>query len=198
MEEYSNGVIIFISALIPTLISLWLNERVKGSVKNSFDEKLAQFQIDLNHLKSKENFKFTKLHEKRLEVLQQTYQHININLALLETYLKPLKFVPKDELVDFEKKQGEEFIAAHQEFLKYFEYNSIYFDEETEAILKNFFDESALVFISYDKNFAKVSVNTGTDKVKIKNSTLPHLSIAEDLYPIKKEIQKKFRELLGE
>jgi hypothetical protein len=68
-----------IYSLVPTIISLYLTERVKGKVKNDFDKKLeivkmkhtleiTKFQAEITSLKTKENFKFTKLHEKRLTV----------------------------------------------------------------------------------------------------------------------------------
>lgn len=58
---------------ISSLFTLYITERIKNKIKNSFDVKLeevkminskelSQFQTELNHLK------FTKLHEKRFEV----------------------------------------------------------------------------------------------------------------------------------
>lgn len=40
MDGYIIIVVGFVCSLIPTLITLWLNEKVKGNVKSSFDEKL--------------------------------------------------------------------------------------------------------------------------------------------------------------
>ena len=83
MELYDYILEIFKNSIIPVLIALYLTEKVKGNVKNSFDKKLedlknrhsleiSKFQTELNSLKAKENFKFTKLHEKRLIVLEKT------------------------------------------------------------------------------------------------------------------------------
>jgi hypothetical protein len=87
MEQYNYILEIFKNSIIPVLITLYLTEKVKGSVRNSFDKKLedvkkehtieiSRFQTELTHLKSKDNFKFTKLHEKRLIVLEKTYMYI--------------------------------------------------------------------------------------------------------------------------
>lgn len=68
-------IVLFICSLIPTIITLLITEKVKGSIKNSFDQKLeslkkkhaieiSKVESELNALKIKENFKFTKLHEK--------------------------------------------------------------------------------------------------------------------------------------
>lgn len=199
MEEYSNGLIIFVSALIPTLITLWLNERVKGSVKNSFDEKLAQFQIELNHLKSKENFKFTKLHEKRLEVLQQTFQFLNENLTLLSQYTSPIKFTPKEmEFNESEQLASVKYREAYNAFLNYFNYNVIYFDEDDEKLLRSFFAESADIFNAYDTKQSIIAMGGTPEKQDYMNAATAHKKIPETIYPLKKEIEIKFRKLLGE
>lgn len=71
-----------------TLITLYLTEKIKSNVKSTFDEKLEQlkkdhsiesanFQAEINSLKSKENFKFTKLLEKRFSILEDSYKLLN-------------------------------------------------------------------------------------------------------------------------
>lgn len=61
-------------SLVPTLVTLFLTEKIKAKIKGSVDEKIenikkehsleiSKFQTDLNFLKTRENFKFTKLHE---------------------------------------------------------------------------------------------------------------------------------------
>lgn len=199
MEEYSNGLIIFISALIPTLITLWLNERVKGSVKNSFDEKLAQFKIELNHLKTKENFKFTKLHEKRLVVLEKTYHFIYESLELLKDYVQPFKFIP--EGTTFE--EGERILSAkftdkHLEFHKYFNYNIIYFDDSIENLLNSYFDQMAEIYITYDTDQSNLTENPQPEQGISLNSKQAHTLIHEKLKPLKRQIEINFRKLLGE
>lgn len=64
MSSYLIIIILFICSAIPTLITLYITEKVKGSIKNSFDKKLEQikkehtlevsrFQTDLSSLKAK-------------------------------------------------------------------------------------------------------------------------------------------------
>lgn len=198
MEIYIIIIVGFVCTLIPTLITLWLNEKVKGSVKNSFDKKLedlkkehsieiSKFQTELNSLKSKENFKFTKLHEKRLEVLQKTYQYINETSESLKLYVTPLKtIILGDTNVETEKILSQDFIRIVDEFTRYFNYNRIYFDEVIEKLLEDFFKESVLIFATYHQN--------KSDNDSIYSSK----EIQKILTPIKKQIEIKFRELLGE
>lgn len=194
MEEYSNILVVFLSGLVPILLTLYLNERVKGSVKNSFDKKLEQlkkehskelshFQTELNYLKTKENFKFTKLHEKRFEVLEKTYYYINETSQLLKFYVFPLKGTLEGKTKEM---LSEDFVNSIDQFEMHFKYNSIYFDETIEKLLKDFFNQSVLIFATYGKN---ESVDDNLHSIKEFNNNLA---------PIKKQIEIKFRELLGE
>ncbi|WP_291103967.1 MULTISPECIES: hypothetical protein [unclassified Flavobacterium] len=210
MEDYSNILVVFVIGLVPTLLTLYLNERVKGSVRNSFDEKLeqlkkehskeiSQFQAELSYLKSKENFKFTKLHEKRFEVLQKTFEYLNNNLNVLATHISPFKFTPDGQNFDENERQAsKQYRDAHNEFLKYFKFNSIYFDEETESLLNSFFQESGDIFNAYDQRQIMKSMGDSLDKEGLLNSAMAYKKIPEIIHPLKKEIEIKFRKLLGE
>ena len=49
MEQYDYILEIFKNSIIPVLIALYLTEKVKGNVKNSFDKKLEDLKN--RHLK---------------------------------------------------------------------------------------------------------------------------------------------------
>ncbi|MND83405.1 hypothetical protein D3C87_1146930 [compost metagenome] len=201
---------IFFCGLVPTLLTLWLNERVKGSVQSSFNKSLeelkkehskevSQFQTELNHLKSKENFKFTKLHERRFEVLQKTFEHLITNLSLLSSHTSVYKFTPDGEnFEENEKKASEQYKDAHNKFLEYFSFNSIYFDRETEALLLSFFQETAEIFHTYNQRQIMKSMGDKLDREDNLKSIMVYKKIPEIIYPLKKQIETKFRELLGE
>lgn len=198
MEKYSFIANLFVYSVIPTLVVLYITERVKGSVKNSLDKKLeevkaehskeiSQFQIELNHLKSKDNFKFTKLHEKRFEVLERTYTYINETSESLKKYISPIDYVLKGsrdaEIVEILKN---DYANIHDEFQNFFNKNKIFFDEPNQNLLDEFFSQSLIIFATYN-----------VDDIKDNNmSSIKELN--GKLYPIKKQIEIKFRELLGE
>ncbi|WP_433766024.1 hypothetical protein [Flavobacterium ginsenosidimutans] len=217
---------------LPALFTLYLTERVKANVKNTFDNKLeevkkenakeieevkkeytkeieivkkehskeiSQFQTELTSLKSKENFKFTKLHEKRFKVLEESYKYLNNNLNLLGKHISPFKFVPDGENYDEnEEKASQQFRDAHNEFLQYFNSNSIYFDEETETLLIKFFQESGEIFTVYDQRQLYKSMGEKLEREDRLASAFAYKKIPEIIHPLKKKIEIKFRELLGE
>lgn len=198
MDIITSIIIALLCGLVPTLITLWLTEKVKGSVKNSFDEKLeiikkehskqlSQFQTELTHLKSKENFKFTKLHEKRFDVLERTYMYINETSESLKSYVSPVQHILNGKRsIEAEEFLKEEFIKMIDEFTLYFKHNCIYFYEELENLLQGFFTESILIFATY---FKEGVADDNLFSIKELNNKL---------LPIKKQIEIKFRELLGE
>lgn len=200
-QDYIYQILGFVG--LPAIFSLYLTERVKASVKSTFDHKLeeikkentkeieevkkehskeiSKFQSELNYIKSKENFKFTKLHEKRLEVLEKTYYYINETSEALQNYLSPIEF--GDEA---KNKLANNFIVTTEEFTVYFNNNAIYFDERLEQILKEFFKESFMIFVTYDSDDL------------INEKMWSYKEFQKNIPPIKKQIEAKFRELLGE
>jgi len=176
MEEYNIYLQILANVGVPALISLIVAERLK---RKSAKE-ISQFQTELNHLKSKENFKFTKLHEKRLEVLERTYYYITETSEVLKIYVSPLGY--GQETVNALK---DNFVKTFDEFTIYFKQNCIYFDEGIERDLQDFFKEALLIFATYGKNESAIDNLYSIKEVNAK------------LVPIKKQIEVKFRELLG-
>ena len=85
---------------IPALVSII----VTAYAKNKYDIKLekikvensiilSSFQSEIANLKSKENIKFAKLHEKRFEVLAKIYEHINYAIVATHNSISPIKNV---------------------------------------------------------------------------------------------------------
>lgn len=183
---------------VPAIIGIWL--------KYSFDIKVEKLKSDLNHLKSRENFKFTKLHDKRFEVLEITYGYLNQTMRLLHIYVSPFKSTPRlefkiyEELEDIlkEKDVSLEFQLLFNEFSEYIQNNAIFFDEKIEKLLMDYFTESGDIFlISYSsKTLQKMEIGVYEENQKTIN--LMFEKIPTLIFPIKKEIEKKFRELLGE
>lgn len=216
--NYSDYILQVLGFLgLPALFTLYLTERVKGNLKNSFDKKLEEFknenskeiegikkensieisgfQTELNHLKSKENFKFTKLHEIRLKVLAKTYQLLNENLVLLEGYTSPTKIIPDGKTFDeSEKEFSLRYKEAHNKFIRYFNHNAIYLSEDMEKLIRNYVASSAKIFDTYD---LKLHYPKSDAKV-LHEVYLVYRKIPEIIYPLKKELEVKFRELLGE
>ncbi|MDR2237817.1 MAG: hypothetical protein LBE92_16970 [Chryseobacterium sp.] len=129
-------------------MTLYLNETIKAKIKSNFDSKieklknehsieLSQFQAEINALKTKENFKFTKLHEKRLEIMEITYKLINEVLIQLNQYVSPLKRIPNGKtFLDNDNDLQKSFLKKHREYTNHYMNHRFYYDLETKK-LKN-------------------------------------------------------------
>ena len=195
---------------ISSLFTLYITERIKNKIKNSFDIKLeevkminskeiSQFQSELNHLKSKENFKFTKLHEKRFEVMAETYKYLTDALFKLRIYVSPLKGVPTDKTSEeINDKQFTAYTDADKKLYEYYSFNKIYFNDELEELFEKYFNSSLDILNQYVKNeFVNREGAVFNNKVYMTAATA-YKKIPELIEPIQLEIKNKFRELLGE
>jgi len=90
---------VLILSILPTifgsLITLYITEKVKGSIRNKFDKKiesvrngynteLARLNAELDLINNQNNFKFSKLHDKRFEILELLYKALNKKLKNLQ------------------------------------------------------------------------------------------------------------------
>lgn len=207
MDSYLLLTVLFICSVLPTLITLYITEKVKGTIKNSFDKKLEQvkrdhsleiskFQTELSSLKAKENFKFTKLHEKRMVVLEDTYKYLNEDLNKLNKLVAPFKsFNQETTFEENEKVLFENFTTAHNKFASYYSDNKIYFNEQLEKLIDSYNMETINVYNDYSQNHFLKQVGEFDKDTSVK-AAIAYKNIPEKIVPIKKEIEKRFKELL--
>lgn len=187
---------------IGTLITLLITEKLKGHVKNSLDSKLERLrkehsQVEINALKSKENFKFTKLHEKRMLVLEESYKLLNMTIPKLNGYISPAKLVPDDSTwIENEDRLQEEFLIEHNKFTQYFANNKIYFDEDLDQLIENYIKQMREIFNDYSENHYLKQIGEEFDKEAQILASQAYKKVPSILIPIKKEIETRFRDLL--
>lgn len=212
MEKYYFIVDLVVYSIIPTLLVLYFTERVKGSVKKSFDRKLeevkkensieiANFQTELNSLKAKENFKFTKLHEKRFEVLQKTYEYLNQNEKYLLAFLSPYYTLKTEAQIDtienLKIKYGDEYFINNNDFGQFIDGNLIFFDKDIENLLIEFRVKCNVIFMENSKVKLK-EINEISNDDRLKHFNECFKKVNQMVTPIRLDIKNKFRELLGE
>lgn len=206
--DFYYKIIAFICITIPSLITLYLNERIKGEIKNNFDQKietlkqahsleLSKFSIDLNSLKTKENFKFTKLHEKRMDVLQITYAFLIDTMNTLNQYIYPIKEINDGEsFEENEKKLHENYRTIQNEFAHYFAKNRIFFDDETEEMIDNYMKTSTAIFNEYYQNHFMKQLNIPFNAEVHFKASQAYKKISSEIVSVEKQIKQKFKELL--
>ena len=177
---------------IPALVSII----VTAYAKNKYDIKLekikvensiilSSFQSEIANLKSKENIKFAKLHEKRFEVLAKIYEHINYAIVATHNSISPIKNVKGGTFEESEKHLLSEFKEVFFAFSEYYSLNRIYLNLETTILIDKYFLQSLLLTSEYESSKAN---DIGSVYSKMN----------EIIVPIKNEIEEKFRLILGE
>ncbi|MBP4137220.1 hypothetical protein [Flavobacterium geliluteum] len=195
---------------LPALFTLYLTERLKGNIKSTYDQKLeevkkehskelAQFQSELNYLKSKENFKFTKLHERRFEGLAEIYSYLSQLLELLHLYSVSVKNQDTNNSdIDETEEIENNFRYTYSESTKYISRNMLFFDDKTEQLLVNYMIHCGNFFSTYDqlKYMQKKNIEDNLGfKFKFDSE---YQKLEKLIFPLKKEIEKEFRKFLGE
>uniref|UniRef100_UPI00058BDC9E hypothetical protein n=1 Tax=Psychroserpens damuponensis TaxID=943936 RepID=UPI00058BDC9E len=213
-KQFTNNImnIYILEALLysifPTLTALYITEKVKGNVKNNFDKKLEKlkkdhniditnFQAEISALKAQENFKFTKLHEKRLIVLENIYKLLNVTSKELSVYVSPIKFTPENiQYEDYENNLQMNYVNAHNNFVSFFNDNKIYLNENVIELIDNYLNEMSEIYNDYSTNHILKNMGDNSNaEIRIKAITA-YKKMPEKVNPIKKEIENKFREIL--
>ncbi|MXO05772.1 hypothetical protein [Flavobacterium sp. HBTb2-11-1] len=205
MENLLNN--IFSYSVVSALITLIITKIVEGRIQSSFDKKLenikkehsleiAKFHTEIDSLKAKENFKFTKLHEQRFEVLKNTYSYINNTKSDLSKYVDLMKTASIDSTDEqYKQELHGNFIKSQEQFIKYFGDNLIFFSENLENIVADFALECMHISNDYDTNkIFKIPLDTARKSQKNAES---YLTLDDNIYFIMKTIKTEFRYLLG-
>lgn len=191
-----------------TLITLYFTEQVKGKVKNNFDQKLekikkehsieiTKFQAEINLLKSQENYKFTKLHEKRFEILEVIYKKLNHALHHLGLYVSPFKLKPQGiSYEENEDKLQESYMNTHNKFAQFFLDNKIYLNERINELIENYLKEVGDIYHDYSFNHQLRKMGSMPDAETSKKAFSAYKKIPEKITPIISEIEQNFREIL--
>ena len=196
------------SVLTATLLWLtktWIGERVKNDIKYQYDQKLEthkaelkstqdvaieQLRSELRKTAYEHEIRFARLHERRAEVVAETYARLHELVTCVADYVKVIEFSsdpPHEErrkLVD----------AARDEFSKFYRPNRIFLPCEAESRI----DEFVTGLLRVARNFAR-GVEGGMDEKTGRDSW----DDADDgmeskAKPLLADLKSQFRYLLGD
>jgi len=196
------------SSIIATLVAGLITKITEGRIQSTFDKKLesvkkehtleiAKFQSELDSLKAKENFKFTKLHEERFNVLKNTYRLVNKSRNDLALFVSEIKVIPRNTTAEKNlDRLNEIFRNSHEEFVRYVDDNLIFYSENLESILADFLEKSFQIFIDYDTNIVLKHAGIVNEEIR-KKAVTAYKRVLDDIHPISVTIKKEIREMLG-
>ena len=132
------GILIFrttITEKIKASIGAEYNQRLethKAQLKGQSDLAIEHLKFELSRANDEYKFRFSKLHEKRAEVIAEVYSRLKNLHRCMGDYVavfEPVGMEPKEE-------RRKKTISAFEEFDKYYQPNTIFLPKETDDALK--------------------------------------------------------------
>lgn len=184
----------------------WLSERLKNSIRAEYDQKLEthkaqlksqsdialeRLRADLSIATAEHNIQFARLHEKRAEVIAETYARLTELHVALGNYVKI--FEPTGDKPKEERRQAVQ--KAHEDFITYYRTKRIFIPEASVINIDSINEESKSAFYSFFYEIEMTHAQGGHDArrwLEIFNKVKDEMPIAL------KELEHEFRALLGD
>jgi len=189
----------------------WISERLKNSIKHEYDQKLethkaelkAQSEVEIERLKSnlsiaakEREVVFSKLNEKRAEVIAEIYSLLVQAEWDLSSFVSPMEWVG-------EPKKQEKYSTAMNsaaEFYRYFDKHRIYVPEnicnQLEEFIKNMRAKAIDfgVYVKYDDK----SLSADTFEKKHTAWQESYKYFKQEVPKARKALEQELRSLLGD
>jgi len=142
----------------------------------------------LNYRLQKKKFQFEKLYIERAEVIKETYQKMVRMHRAFESLMAPLQLAGEPSKAE----KMREAANLANDFIKYFDINRIYFDEDLEEKI-NIFDGKMRE--AWNKFRYATAEELGKQDIDKWNEAWKE--VKEEIPKLKKEIERKFRKEIG-
>lgn len=188
------------------LTHLYFSEKIKGRIKSEYDEKLethkaqlkAQADVEIEKLKNelsiaaaKTQFQFSKLHEKRAEIIAEVYASLREAITCLSEYTKvfePVGGTSRDE-------RRKNAMDAANAFAKLYAANQIFIPESAAGKLDEINQELKSAFLQF-------AYEVDVMPSRAMNHTRTWVEVSEKVAKLSKialrELERDFRSLLGD
>lgn len=166
----------------------------KGSIDHHFKVAFERVRTELTIAAAEHQIRFSKLHERRAEVVAETYARMRNYLVDVYTYTSPLK---TSDMPPTLKEQRDAADKSGKEFRAYFFPNEIYFPEEIATDIRDF-DRSLFkagrefYLLTEDPNRAAIPPDQAKERWETKGEPL-----LDALEPHFERLRAHFQELIG-
>jgi hypothetical protein len=184
----------------------WLSERLKNAIRAEYDQKLEthkaqlksqsdvaleRVRADLSILIAEHQIQFARLHEKRAEVIAETYARLTELHVALGDYVKI--FEPAGDKPKEERRQAVQ--KAHENFITYYRTKRIFIPESAVSKIDSINERSVSAFYRFFYEVEITQKQGGHDT----NLWLEIFKQVKDEMPMAlKELERDFRALLGD
>lgn len=156
------------------------------------EQELESFKDRLRQAALEHEVRFTRLHEKQAEVTEALYKKLAQAERCFVSLINPMQLAGEPDRQSKLKSAQD----AGNEFVTFFDENRIYFDESLCRGIEQFNNESYSAFVEFFVFVARE--DRGIDpKMQQERWTAAWDKVKGDLPPIRLEIEKSFRSMLG-
>lgn len=156
-------------------------------IKQWLSRNLEEFKVNLQLAAFEHQTRFTKLHEKRAEVIAELYKRLVKTERGLRLVLDTIPGLPPEHLLEETLRPV---LDSIPDFSSYFEMNSIYLDGNVCGKLKDLNDE-------FQMALAGTLYYLEEDPGSTRGWEIAFETLTEKIPPIKESIEREFRKMLG-
>lgn len=182
--EIFNSILQYL-VLPATLVGI-VSYASKQVFNNYLNKKLETYKSQLDKAFYEHQIKFSKLHEKRAEIISELYIKLIDAQISIKYFMSPVRYGKVDE-TNFETETMEKWKA----FMNYFSYNEIFFNEATCVKIDSLIKLALDIWGNYELN--KMSIENIKDSPK--ESKEERVELRERKKEIYHILEKKFPEI---
>lgn len=164
----------------------------KTVVLQYFSKDLERFKSELAMAAYEHQIRFSRLHEKRAKVIEETYSNL-VNLYFLSSLFLRMFPFSKKELDD---QNVSDLLEAMGNFVTHFERHRVYFNSEVSEKIVRLKEGLSRAF-SMPLGFSTKQILTADRQVEMKEWGRAMDMMQKEIPPIKADLEDTFRELLG-
>ncbi len=184
--------------LVQAIIKFWFDKELKIHEKN-FNKELEAYNIQLQQISKEHEIKFSKLQERRAEIIEELYRRLNkLNNVIYDINVLFQVIQPIPPLTN----QNEQFVEAFNDFHEYYKEKKVYFGIDTSSVIKSNMDELYKIYKNTKSIFDEAYLIQDYDMRKEamqKNQKLKQ-EIQESIKEVAKlqiQLEQEFQKLLS-
>ncbi len=183
--------------LAKTSIETFLNRNLKSfeaELKNKNEQSLEEFRHSLHLVEKEHELKFSKLHERKAEIVAELYKLLKNASKKVESFLRPMGFASEPS----KDKKAEEAFESLFEFIEYYDMHKIYFRKELCETIDEFIDQIRKPTYKFNRALRHKG-NPSPEKLGKLDQVWDESwdSFKDKVQPSIKAIEEEFRKILG-
>lgn len=195
--EFLNSILQYL--ILPATIVGIISYFGKEIFNNYLNKKLELYKTDLDKAYYEHQIKFSKLHEKRAEILHELYKKLTDAEISIKYLMSPIRFGKIDE-----EKLETETKEKLRSFINYFSYNEIFFSNDTCKKIESMIELIQTIWGNFElnkmnlENIKEFPDDSVSERLELRERRKEIRKILEKNVPdVVHSLKEEFREIIG-